>query len=428
VPAERREPDLAYALTNLRYARGPALCGIGTVGIDEKGKIRLQGHSSFPATNPEFDLDGYLALPGLVNAHDHLQYALHPRLGNGRYANYVEWGKDIHSTMADVIERYNAIDRNVRLWWGGIRNLLCGVTTVCHHDKLWPALQNSNFPVRVLLRYGWSHSAGLDPNVKSAHTLTEGDAPFFIHAGEGIDPQSLAEFQTLNDLEVLDHKTVIVHGLALDEETSRWLGKRGVSLVLCPSSNQFLYGRVPSTETARHFSKVALGSDSPISAMGDLLDEIAFAGETLGLTPERLYAFVGENAASVLRLSDGEGTIRDGGVADLMVVRDSGATPARRLSDLRWQDVEMVIVAGRVQLASVGIWSRMDHTFRSGLEPLEIDGVVRWLRAPVLSLWENAFAKLTPDGVRLGTRVLRNPAETASSNQVAGQVSERQCG
>lgn len=427
MPAKRREEDEGYFLTNLRYARGPEKCAAGCIEIKGNGKLRLHEHSSSSALTPEIDLDGYIALPGLINAHDHLQYALHPQLGNGPYSNYVEWGEDIHSTMAGVIDLYNSIDRDTRLFWGGIRNLLCGVTTVCHHDKLWPVLLDSSFPVKVLARYGWSHSVTLDPNLKIAYALTENDAPFLIHAGEGTDPQSFAEFQALKDLDVLDPRTVLVHGLALNEETSRWLGKRGVSLVLCPSSNQFLYDQLPKMECTGLFEKVALGNDSPITAKGDLLDEIAFANNTLRVSPEQLYKFVTENAASILRLCDGEGAIHHGGTADLVVVRDSGETPADRLLSLSWRDVQMVIVAGRVQLASVEIWSKVPQVCRYGLEPLEIDGVIRWLRAPVVSLWQNAFAKLVPDAMRLGMRVIHAPLATKSSCSTTGKVSQRRC-
>ena len=90
-------------------------------------------------------------MPGLINAHDHLEFALFPRLGNPPYRNYVEWGDDIHNRFPEVIAKHRAVPKDVRLWWGGIRNLLCGVTTVCHHDRLWPVLFAPEFPVTVLV-------------------------------------------------------------------------------------------------------------------------------------------------------------------------------------------------------------------------------------------------------------------------------------
>jgi cytosine/adenosine deaminase-related metal-dependent hydrolase len=405
-------------LTSLRYAEGSLSCATGSIGIRADGRMDLLTGRERSAWSYTIDLEGYLVLPGLINAHDHLQYALHPRLGNPPYSNYVEWGEDIHATMPEVIERYNAIDRTTRLWWGGIRNLLSGVTTVCHHDKPWPILQSTDFPIKVLARHGWAHSVALDTNLRIAHASTAKCAPFFIHAGEGTDTQSFAEFRALEDLGVLDDRTVLVHGLALDKETAQRLQERGVSLVLCPSSNQFLYERLPDMASVEHIHKLALGNDSPISARGDLLDEVRFASESLQLSCERLYNLVTIGAADVLRLHDGEGAIRHGAVADLFAVRDSGRAPAERLHDLCWQDVELVVVGGRIQLASEDIYSRLPEAVQDGFEPLEIDGVVRLLKAPVGDLWREAAAKLAPDVVRLGGRVATNPERVVPKNRV----------
>ncbi|HEY1482130.1 MAG TPA: methyltransferase domain-containing protein, partial [Candidatus Acidoferrum sp.] len=51
---------------------------------------------SFTTGGDCVNLQGYLVLPGLVNAHDHLEFALFPRLGRGGYNNFLEWAEDIH--------------------------------------------------------------------------------------------------------------------------------------------------------------------------------------------------------------------------------------------------------------------------------------------------------------------------------------------
>ena len=55
------------------------------------------------------DLSGFLIMPGLVNAHDHLQFALFPQLADPPYQNYIDWGADIHDKFRDVIAKHRAV-------------------------------------------------------------------------------------------------------------------------------------------------------------------------------------------------------------------------------------------------------------------------------------------------------------------------------
>ncbi len=106
--------------------------------------ILRDASSAFTQSNcTEIDLSGFLIMPGFINAHDHLEFALFPRLADPPYRNYIEWGEDIHRKFPDVIARHRAVPKEVRVWWGGIRNLLCGVTSVSHHDPLYPEMLNT---------------------------------------------------------------------------------------------------------------------------------------------------------------------------------------------------------------------------------------------------------------------------------------------
>src|SRR5262249_40416008 len=77
-------------------------------------------------TSRRFDLDlrGYLILPGLINAHDHLEFALFPRLGRGPYASAGAWARDIYRPKESPLREQLRVPKATRLMWGGIRNLL----------------------------------------------------------------------------------------------------------------------------------------------------------------------------------------------------------------------------------------------------------------------------------------------------------------
>ena len=81
--------------------------------------------------------------PGLINAHDHLYLNHYPRLGSPPYANLYDWGRDIHGRFADEIARCSALPREDAFRFGALKNLLGGVTTVVHHDRWHPVLDES---------------------------------------------------------------------------------------------------------------------------------------------------------------------------------------------------------------------------------------------------------------------------------------------
>lgn len=407
----KRQPR-AIALTGARCALGPQEAPPIALHIDNGRLARLlsPGLSSPAASAQPIDLRGHLLLPGLINAHDHLEFALFPRMGEP-CSNASQWASQIHEKFGDSIAAHRSVPRNVRLWWGGLRNLLCGVTTVCHHNPLDPELQRDDFPVRVVRDYGWAHSLAFDNDVLSAHAASPLNAPFLVHACEGTDQRAREEFDQLDRLGVLNERTVLVHGLAISHQQAALLRRRGVSLVICPSSNQFLFGRVPDTAVLDAIGQVALGSDSPLTAEGDLLDEVRFAMRRCRLSPLAAWRMITQAPAAMLRLTQGEGSLRPSARADLIAVRDQQDDLGQRLRNLSFADVEFVMVGGRVQLASAAILERLPSEAQAGLEPLWIAETVRWLRAPVRELVRAAEDVLGVGCLHLGGKPVRFPTE-----------------
>src|SRR6201999_301141 len=111
------------------------------------------------------DLHGDRLLSGLINAHDHLQLNTLPAAEAGtRRRHALDWISEVNLRRRSdpQFAASVAVARDDRLLIGGIKNLLSGVTTVAHHDPLFPRLSESGFPTRVVPAYGWSHSLYLD--------------------------------------------------------------------------------------------------------------------------------------------------------------------------------------------------------------------------------------------------------------------------
>ena len=356
------------------------------------GRIRRVVDEHPPDDAISLDVRSYLLLPGLINSHDHLEFNLFPRLGRGPYASCADWAHDIYHPQQSPVREHLSVPKAVRLWWGGLKNLLSGVTTVCHHNP-WDKAFAQGFPVQVVRRYGWAHSLAFGNDVVRAFASTKPSSPFIIHAGEGTDQRSRDEIFELDRMGVLDRRTVLVHGVGFSEAGHQLIDQRGGSLVWCPTSNRFVLGTTLDIRLLDDIDRVALGSDSALTAEGSLLDEIHAAREE-GASPDAIYRMVTESAAWMLLLKDGEGTLQQGGIANIIAVPWKGETPADAVTQLDTSRVHMVMVSGRLHLASDDFVPRCQDSEINGLESIEVHGVRRRVRAPISWLIGEATAHL----------------------------------
>jgi cytosine/adenosine deaminase-related metal-dependent hydrolase len=388
-------------ITGARIALGPCASARRNLSVDGC-RVRI---SEAPAGTPEVDLGGFLLLPGLINAHDHLEFNLLPRLGRGPYQNAREWARDIHRVAESPLKEHLSLPKQARLPWGGLKNLLSGVTTVAHHNPCDDPVFDDGFPVNVVKDFGWAHSLDFSPDIAGRFAATPADWPFILHAAEGVEARARAEVARLDELGVLTERTILVHALALDAGSLDTIRARRSSIVWCPTSNLSTYGETLSRSVLRSGVSIALGTDSAMTAQTDLIGEIEMARRTGSLEPHELYRMVTAAPARMLRLCAGQGTIRDSGVADLVAVADRGQTPADALLEM---EPEMVMVGGRIRLITPRLLDRITETELGRLHAVTLEGRGSWLTdVDVTSLHEETEATLGA-GYRLaGRRILQ---------------------
>jgi cytosine/adenosine deaminase-related metal-dependent hydrolase len=281
-----------------------------------------------------------VVLPGLVNAHEHLELNHYGRLKyRDRYENASAWIDDMRPrlTADPAIRGARAHPLGERLFIGALKNLLAGVTTVAHHNPFYAELRRT-MPIRIVRRYGWAHSFQLERQPAGARgepggdvavrsRATPPDAPFMLHLAEGVDEAAGGELPRLEALGCLKPNTVIVHGVAIDQTGWSRVAAAGAGMVWCPSSNAFLFDRTAPVRELLDLNgsgpRIALGTDSRITGSRDLLDELRAAREAVPVTSEELFAMVTRSPAALLH-QPRVGRIAEGGLADLVMLNGTG--------------------------------------------------------------------------------------------------------
>ena len=337
------------------------------------------------------DLGGAFVLPGLINAHDHLELNHYGRLKRqDRYENATAWIADLRPALQGdrSIRENTAHPLGARLFIGGLKNLLAGATTVAHHNPFYRDF-GRRFPVKVLKKYGWAHSLSLERqpvgargepggDVRERFHATPANAPFMIHVGEGIDRSAAEELPALDGLGCLGRNTVLVHGVALGAGDWQRVMACGASLVWCPASNAFLFRR---TAQVRQFldasdasaTHICLGSDSRVTGARDLLDELRAAAAVMPMSSRELFRMVTTASARILRLNDA-GRIAIGGPADMVVLSSTKADAADALLASSRRDLSLVLVDGRPMVGSPA-FEAVFGARRARTRPCCVDGV-----------------------------------------------------
>ncbi len=264
----------------------------------------------------DVDLNDHHVYPGLTNWHDHLEMNLYPKLGTPPYNNYTEWMSDIYKPKESPLKEIERTDIDYRLTWGGLKNLVSGVTTVYHHNPSRRVNRKNSFPVFVP-DIEWAHSLA----VEKKFSFKE-DKPFIIHAAEGVDEFARKEIYKLDELNLLRKNTFIVHGISADADL---VNSKGASLIWCPSSNLYMFNKTPDV---KKFRNVFLGTDSTLTGSPTLLDEMRIAANYI---PKE----------EVFNMVKGEG---------LFISKKIDADPLENLFKLQPKDIVLVYSRDKIRL------------------------------------------------------------------------------
>jgi len=335
-----------------------------TLGVEGARLVAPEGRFDIVIRAPHADLR-----PGLINAHDHLHRHHYGRLGEPPYADAIDWAEDVQRRYRGHIADCRArVGRREALLRGAWRNLFAGVTTVVHHDP-WEEDFEHGFPIRVA-RIVARHSLAMSQDTA---VLAHEKGPVMLHVAEGIDERAASELDQLGELRLLGENFLAVHCVGVRDQDTERLRNTGSALVWCPTSNHFLFGQTAPRGLFEEGGDVLLGSDSPLTAQGDLLDELRAARETGLLDDRRLEMAVGSVAARRLGLS--EPSLEPGAHADVILL-------AAPLLEANRDHVRLVIAGGVPRVAAPEIARQLGEAL-PGVNRLPSGGAAYQIGRPI---------------------------------------------
>ena len=326
----------------------------------------------------EAHYDGAVIVPGLVNAHSHLEYAVYAGFGDGQ--PFGDW-----LTTHIVRKRALAYEEMLAIAARGTADsLAAGITTTadysfsgasaaaadmlglraivylevfgsdpdeterqfdearsrCDETDLVTIGVSPHAPYTCSLDvYRWCLSLGIPVGTHLAESGAEND---WLVAGTGrlaqsgdllVEPTGKRAVETLED--VLGPKLLCAHCVDLDADEIQLLGRLDVPIAHCPRSNALLgCGIAPVAELRAAGARIGLGTDSPASAPSfDVWEELRTAvylsrareGRSDALTAEEALRLATLDSAKALGLADEIGTITPGKRADLTILSVAGS-------------------------------------------------------------------------------------------------------
>lgn len=333
----------------------------GRLARDAKGREVLLG-------------DDHIVYPALVNVHDHLRGNYLPRVGPPEGVFYLNWGPwDADLKASPVFEERANIPFERIYFLSAYKNLFSGVTTVNDHfphalnDEILPRL-----PIRAIREYAIEHECSSydlkwgDGIVIEHARAVERDWPFITHLEEGFDPESQDGIGILERAGALDSHALLIHCIGFSDEDVAKVAKAGASVSWCPASNLFMFNTTCKIrKLLRAGVNVSIGTDSTHTGSYNLLAEARFARETYrelygeDLPARAIYDMLTINPARAFRMQDLVGSLEDGKLADVLVLKRRHDDPFENLVSATSEDIELLLMEGEPLLATEELAGRL---------------------------------------------------------------------
>ncbi len=347
-----------YSLSGLTLVTPETATAGASIQVDQKKLGRLGGKCKF-----DIHLgDGYAAFPALINIHDHFNGNYLPRVGpppGEFYLKWLDWEKDLKNSDLVKVERAKTTTED-RYFLSAYKNLFSGVVTANDHfPHEWNEPFIPRLPMRVIRNYTLAHESssydlkwGEGIEIEHARAV-KSNFPFITHLEEGFDEESQRGIDILEELGCLDDHTVLIHCIGFSDEDIQKVRKAGAHIAWCPASNVFMFNvTMKVRKMVEAGVNVGLGTDSTATGSINILEEMRFARQTYRrmygeeLPAKTIVNMVTVNPAKAFRMQKETGSLAEGKLADVLVMRQRSDDPWESLVAMKMEDIELLLQDG----------------------------------------------------------------------------------
>jgi cytosine/adenosine deaminase-related metal-dependent hydrolase len=362
----------------------------GTVSVDLKGKSYIY--------------------PSLINTHDHLQGNYLPSVGpkpGTFYLTWLPWDNDLKAS--ETFKERSNLCREELYALSGYKCLFSGVTTVNDHfphklnREILPTL-----PIRAILEYGIAHECSSydlkwGDGVEVEHQrAVENKWPFITHLCEGFDGEAMLGIEALEkNFKILDKHCLLIHCIAFSDEDIKKVAKAEASVSWCARSNMFMFN---VTAKIRKMIKagvnVTIGTDSSATGSVNILAELKFDRDLYrkmygeDLPAQKMFDMVTYNAAKALWMQDRIGTLDEGKLGDVIVIKAKNDDPYENFVNTSMDDIELLILAGMPIYGEMRFIDIMGGSLPSGYTQINVCGRPMFVKGDPAGLYNEVRRKV----------------------------------
>ncbi|MCL2192109.1 MAG: amidohydrolase family protein [Treponema sp.] len=347
--------------------------------------------------------------PSLINTHDHLQGNYLPPVGpkpGTFYLTWLPWDTDFKAS--ETYKERSKLNREDLYALSGYKCLFSGVTTVNDHfphelnDKILPTL-----PIRAISDYSLSHECSSydlswGDGVETEHKrAVENGWPFITHLCEGFEWEAMHGVTVLENFGCLDRHCLLIHCIALSDADIKKLAKAKASVSWCSRSNMFMFN---VTAKIRKMIKagvnVTIGTDSSATGSPNMLAEMKYGRELYrtmygeDLPAEKIFEMVTCNAAKAFLMEDRIGTLDEGKLGDVLVLKTGHDNPYENLVNASMHDIELLVLAGTPIYGETRFLDIFGGNLPPGYSQIEVAGRAMFVKGDPEGLYTSIRQKL----------------------------------